>query len=329
MVTSPFAVVCLLRYIEHKKLGGIVASSFMMVSSKRNAFLLLLTVFVVHVVLFATKHLFDQVTGRESGWPAAPVLKKAVVKQDGKIISKALPSPRVDLSINLVVVPYLQYNASDEAIIERKREFLTALQRNLNHKFVSYVHVLTTNAHEMLQHSNLLTNQSKLIVSELKSIGTMQDSFDYISKNLVDKDVVFANADIYLGGGFNRVDATVLSNRNIMYALTRRIAQEEKEKCGETDLCVEHHYVGSHDTFLFHLTEPLPEKALKHLDMKLPSPVMENVLIWVFQHQLNYCTLNPCTILETFHLHCSNKMGKKMNHFNYSGLAPFTKTLVC
>ena len=299
-------------------------------SGKFCAYLLVLTMFVV--TLFARKHLFGQVTGRASGWP---VLKKAVVKQNSKIISKALPSPRVDLSINLVVVPYPKYNASDEAIIERKREYLTALQRNLNHEFVSHVHVLTTNAlqhDEMLQHFNLLTNQSKLIVSELKSIDTMRDSFDYISKNLVDKDVVFANADIYLGGGFNRVDATVLSNRNIMYALTRRIAQEEKEKCGETDLCVEHDYVGSHDTFLFHLTEPLPEKALKHLEIKLPSPGMENVLMWVFQHQLNYCTLNPCTILETFHLHCSklrNKMGKRVNHANYSGLAPFTKKLVC
>ena len=43
--------------------------------------------FVVHVVLFATNHSFDQVTGslRESGWTVTPVLKKDVVKQDSKI----------------------------------------------------------------------------------------------------------------------------------------------------------------------------------------------------------------------------------------------------
>ena len=296
---------------------------FVMASNKGAiASLLALVVFVV--TLCAAEYLFSHVTRR-------PVVLEADVK-NSKSITKSLPPSRTDVSIHLVVVPYLQFNASDEAVIERKREYWTALQRNLNHKHVSHVHVLTTNAREMLQNLNLSTNQSKLIVSELSSIDTMRDPFDYISKKLVDKDVVFTNADIYLGGGFNLVDPLVLSNRNVMYALTRRIAQEEKEKCGEPDLCVEHYYKGSHDTFLFHLTEPLPEKALKHLEIKLISPGMENVLLWVFQRQLNYCTLNPCTILETFHLHCSNlrnAKGRRVNHANYSGLAPFTKKLVC
>lgn len=239
-----------------------------MASNQVVAFLVALTVFVV--ALCITKHYisFGQLTDGESGWPAL-VSSKAIVKQYSKIITKPLPPPRTDLSINLVVVPYLQYNASVEAIIERKREYWTALQRNLNHDFVSHVHLLTTNVREMVQQFNNLTNQSKLIVSELDSVDMMRDPFDYISKKLVDKDVVFTNADIYLGGGFDQVNSLVLSNHNIMYALTRRIAQEEKEKCVETDLCVESYYVGSHDTFLFHLTEPLPEKALKHLEKKL------------------------------------------------------------
>ena len=71
------------------------------------------------------------------------------------------------------------------------------------------------------------------------------------------------------------MNSLVLSNQNIMYALTRRIAQEEKEKCVEPDLCVELYYVGSHDTFLFHLTEPLPEKALKHLEKKLALFILQ------------------------------------------------------
>lgn len=302
-----------------------------MASKKVVAFLVALTVFVVALCITKRDISFGQLTDGESGWPAL-VSRKAIVKQYSNIVTNPLPPPRTDLSINLVVVPYLQYNASVEAIIERKREYWTALQRNLNHDFVSHVHLLTTNVREMVRQFNNLTNQSKLIVSELDRIDTMRDPFDYISKKLVDKDVVFANADIYLGGGFDQVDSVVLSNHNIMYALTRQIAQEEKEKCGETDFCVESYYRGSHDTFLFHLTEPLPEKALKHLEKKLASLGIENVLMWVFQHQLKYCILNPCTILETFHLHCSNlrnDRGERVNHVNYSSVAPFTKKLLC
>ena len=186
--------------------------------------------------------------------------------------------------------------------------------------------------HETRRRFSGLANRSKLIVSELKSIDMMRDPFDYISQNLVNKDVVFTNADIYIGGGFDRVDPMVLSQQNIMYALTRHVDKEQKEKCDLTNLCTEKHYIGSHDMFLFHLTEPIPENALKHLEKGLISLGMENVFLWVFQNLLNYCTLNPCTILEMFHVHCSqvrNNKGKRVNYPGYSGRAPFTKKLVC
>ena len=167
------------------------------------------------------------------------------------------------LSINLVVIPYLHYNTTDERILEREEEYKTCLKRNLNHDLISRVHVLTTNAQKTLQRFKDLPNQNKLIVSEVKSVDLARDPWEYISQNLVGKDVMFANADIYLGGGFDRVDALLMSRQKIMYPLTRRGAREEK--CGMADYCLDKPYIGSHDVFLFRLIEPLPEQFFKEL----------------------------------------------------------------
>ena len=238
------------------------------------------------------------------------------------------------LKMELVVVPYFSYNVSKDRLLEREKEYVTVLQRNLNHDLVHHVHVLTTDAEETWQRLKKyeMPNQYKLIVSKLKSVDLMRDIFDYISLNLVGKDVMFLNADIYLGSGFDRVDPVAMRRQKIMYTLTRHVAEEES--CGNRahGYC-QGRYSGSHDSFLFHLHEPIPESALKQLNYKLASLGMENVLIWVFQRKLNYCTLNPCTILVVFHLHCSevrnHQNNPRANHGGNTGMSPFTEKLVC
>ena len=157
----------------------------------------------------------------------------------------------------------------------------------------------------------------------------LRDVYDYISENLVGVDVMHLNGDIYLGGGFDQVDPVVLRKNKIMYTLTRQVKKEES--CGQKDWCREWKYIGSHDTFLFHLTEPIPEDALHFIDYALGSWGMENVLMWMFKTKLGYCLLNPCTILETFHLHCSNIRNKRIRVTTKTtfGVANFTKDLVC
>ncbi len=49
------------------------------------------------------------------------------------------------LSIHMVVVPFLHYDASKEAILEREKDYKLALQKNLAHPLVQCVHLLTTN----------------------------------------------------------------------------------------------------------------------------------------------------------------------------------------
>ena len=240
------------------------------------------------------------------------------------------------LKMDLVIVPYFTAigNVSEEVLSEREKEYVTVLQRNLRHDLVRCIHVLTTNAEEIWQHLKKfdLPKNNKLLISEVKSIEMMRDVFEYISRNLVGRDVMFVNADIWLGNGFDRIDPQVMHRQRIMYTLTRQVTEEEMCAPNNGNFCM-NHYTGSHDSFLFHVTEALPESALKHLNYRISSLGIENVLIWVFQKQLKYCTLNPCTILETFHFHCSrihnHEHWPRVNNARNTGLSPFTKSLVC
>ena len=243
------------------------------------------------------------------------------------------------LKMDLVIVPYFTVignaSVSENMLSERENEYVTVLGRNLRHDLVRCIHVLTTNAEEMWQHLKKfdLPKNNKLLISEVESIEMMRDPFEYISQNLVGRDAMFVNADIWLGSGFDRIDPHVMRRQRIMYSLTRQITEEER--CGSRNMCTEDQYGGSHDSFLFHVTEALPESALKLLNYQIASPGMENVLMWVFQKKLNYCILNPCSILETFHFHCSPIRNHRYQHWprvnnaRNTGWSPYTKSLVC
>ena len=237
------------------------------------------------------------------------------------------------LSIHLVIVMF-RSTSNESKLRLREQEHATVLQRNLNHPLVSRIHVIAASRdgmEEYLRELNL-QNRHKLVVVESKQWDTVRGIFQYISDNLTNKDVMYANGDIYLGNGFEKVDANVLSKRNILYALSRHGKQEET--CKMPDYCGgDYQYLGSHDFFLFHLKEALPEEALKVLECKIWNYGVENVLIGVFQKLLHYCTLNPCKILEGYHLHCSGVHHGNSIRVNvntpFNGVSPFTTKLTC
>ena len=241
--------------------------------------------------------------------------------------------PVSPLSIHLVIVMF-RSTSSESKLRLREQEHATVLQRNLNHLLISRIHVITANRDDMEEYFRELDlqNRHKLVVVESKQWDTYRGIFQYISDNLTNKDTMYANGDIYLGNGFEIVDAKVLSKRNILYAVTRQGKQEET--CKMPDDCGgDYQYVGSHDVFLFHLKEALPEQALKMLEYMIWDLGTENVLIGVFQKLLHYCTLNPCKILETYHLHCSGAHHGNRTRVNvnpkFNGLSPFTANLTC
>ena len=237
------------------------------------------------------------------------------------------------LSIHLVIVLFRNIS-NDTKVLFRQQEQATVLQRNLNHPLISSIHVMTADKEDMEEYLRglELPNRHKIVVVESKQWDMVRGIFQYISDNLVGKDAMYANGDIYLGKGFEKVDANVLSSRNILYSLTRLGKQEES--CKMKDYCGgDLDYVGSHDVFLFHLKEPLPEEALKVLEYEIWSYGTENVLMGVFKRLLYYCILNPCKILETYHLHCSELRHTDAKRVNWDSpfntISPITKNLTC
>ena len=195
-------------------------------------------------------------------------------------------------------------NSFEAKFLQRVSEEVFVLRKNLHHPLIAKVHILA-------EHKNLLmdfliekkTNLQKIVIHNNGKVATMRDIFQYISKNLVNKTAIFANGDIYLGDGFDRVNTTQMRDKRIMYALTRHHAPERN--CSEEEFLCNKPYVGSHDTFMVHLKEPIPQAFLKELEYELSSWGSENRLMWVFKEKMDFCVLNPCNIFKPFHYHCS------------------------
>ena len=220
------------------------------------------------------------------------------------------------LAIHMVIVPFLRYGADENATLEREMDYKLCLTHNLAHPQVQQVHIITINSTDASVRFREFTNNSKLVIAEVKSVDVARDPWDYISQNLVGKDVMFANADIYLGKGYDKIDPVIMNQQKIMYSLSRHVAPEHYVLCKKKssryyfqDLCS--WYKGSHDVFLFRLHEPLPEEFYQKLPFNLVSYGMENRVISLFQNVLKYCVLNPCSILEIFHYHCSSLRNNK------------------
>jgi hypothetical protein len=222
------------------------------------------------------------------------------------------PAPRT-LAINMVTMPFLGYGAQENATLARQEEYKVSLRKNLAHPFVQHIHLLTTNSTDTQVRFMEFTNNSKLVIYEVERLNNTRNVFEYVSRNLLGKDAMIVNADIYLAAGFDKIDAAVMDQQNIMYAISRHLAPERDVTCGKEkkdyrsrDMCQDYKFVGSHDAFLFRLHKPLTEEFLQHMDFPYPNPGMEGRMMWSFMNVLKYCVLNPCSILKIFHYHCSH-----------------------
>ncbi len=217
------------------------------------------------------------------------------------------------LSIQMVIIPFLDYvyHSSEKAVLERLADYKLSLKKNLAHPHVERIHLLTTNYTETVERFKEFMQNEKILVAQVKSVDVARDPWEYISNNLVGKSVMYSNADVYLGRGFEQVDALKLKQNNIMYAVSRHLAPEYHRLCNKAskqyflkDECAKYH--NSHDIFLFYLHHPLPEELFEKLNFHAVKHGLEGRIIWLFSNVLKYCVLNPCSILNIFHYHCSH-----------------------
>ena len=248
-----------------------------------------------------------------------------------------------ELQINLVTfyhsitvfarVENQSVNSFEASFPQRVSEEVFVLQKNLHHPLIAKVHILAEDEDRLVGFfmKNKI-NLSKIVVHGNGKVATMRDIFQYISDNLVNKTAIFANGDIYLGDGFDRVNTTIMRDQRIMYSLTRHHAPEGNCSEDEFEVSCNHKYIGSHDTFMIHLGEPIPHTFLKELEYEMCSWGSENRLMWLFRDKMDFCVLNPCNILQTFHYHCSGFRTVHRTRVNLnekSALAAPTEDMTC
>ena len=195
-------------------------------------------------------------------------------------------------------------NNTSSKFQDRVKEEMHVLRKNLQHPLVTNMHVIAANKtllEKAMKKEDV--NAKNIIIYDNRRPPTMKEVFQYVSDHLINKIVVVSNGDIYLGSGFDRLNHSIMTEQRIMYTLTRRHAPESS--CIEEEALCSSQYKGSHDTFVFILKEPILSDVLDELDYQLGSPGSENRLMWAFETKFNYCLLNPCCVLETYHLHCS------------------------
>ena len=226
-------------------------------------------------------------------------------------------------------------NKLNKATIEaRLMEIINVLQSNLNSYLVEEVYVFV-NEKETARylHDLPLQNSDKLFIVVANEDASLQVQFLFISSCLTGKLVAITNQDNNLGNYWDRKGSwpQILRRKRIMYALTRH--SSKSPNCSWSNLpssCEEGRtYLGSHDTFLFHVKARwIPESLTQIKGITSNMPFMENRIISMFRTKFNYTVLNPCKVLRVYHNHCvpirEKGRGSKFLEPQETGREPFS-----
>ncbi|XP_046862265.1 uncharacterized protein LOC124455668 [Xenia sp. Carnegie-2017] len=152
-------------------------------------------------------------------------------------------------------------------LMERQKEVEETLQRNLNHPHVKALHIFLNqnNAEERLNSLDL-RNKQKLVVRPYTGMPTYKHFASYVNQRLTNELIAITNMDIYLGEGFEKINVRLMTKHNIAYALTRSGKKERRCYMNYTiGRCEENPYIGSHDTYIMKLKEPVCNEVLEML----------------------------------------------------------------
>ena len=217
----------------------------------------------------------------------------------------------------------------------RQKELDDTLQANLNHPSIGSIHIMYTNKNlpGFLNKLNL-KNREKLILEYFNKIPTIGMFLLYIEKNLQKKLAIVSNQDIEYGEGWDKIDLKKFREQKLMYALSRHVKQEHlndpncyaktSANCnpGSPDF-------GSFDLFAFYVDGKVPKAMVDEMDYTQATWGMENVFVWYAMNKWGYTVLNPCKVLNVYHIDCHHISikGRSRQKTNHIGVVHFTNKL--
>ena len=188
----------------------------------------------------------------------------------------------------------------------RVKEYRESLDSNLNHSLVEAVYVRCPCDIKVCMEYTAkmaLHRADKLHHVAGNGIVRYVDTFQYAMEHLKNKVAITMNADVSIGEGFQKINATFLRDSKVVYALTRT-SLRKSPTCVESVGCQDPYRI-SHDAFVFVPTFDLPKEAADLMDFTQNDNGAENVCIEVLTRALKYRVLNPCKHLALKHHHCS------------------------
>ena len=210
----------------------------------------------------------------------------------------------------------------------RHMEVINVLQINLLHDMVGMIHVLVLSHNTAAYLKSLnLKNSKRLVIRVIgKDVG-IKDQLEYASECLDGRVVAITNQDNTIGRGWeNKEYIHILKEKNIMYGLTRHSTATESPYHGSN--CTWTHspynncddggvYMGSHDTFIFHVRKWKDIQLRELPDITPDMPRMETFFLWFFNKKMNYTILNPCKCIFVHHHHCVTIRGLNRHKVNF------------
>lgn len=189
-------------------------------------------------------------------------------------------------------VPVCDDDASDpefEIKMNRRRELVDALERNVDCAHIQRIHLFITAPEDLLCIDD---RQGKIVPIIWPGQPIYSDYFSYILENLPDAICMIANSDIYL----RDCDIELihqLKRQKVAYALTR---YEHDMSCYLID-----HYLNSHDCYLF-CSRFIDSRIIsEHTNYKQNLPGIESHIISNFVKS-GFEVKNPCRQIVTVHL---------------------------
>ncbi|KAK6192755.1 hypothetical protein SNE40_004175 [Patella caerulea] len=207
-----------------------------------------------------------------------------------------------------------------QKIEERMSEFITGLQRTLNHACIYRVHFLY-NQTAVVDYvkSKIKTNYNKLWFYHVPNPQAHTAYFQFAYDNLQGKIAMYTPADVYPEEGFELIDKDVMVKNKLMYVLTRHGKKEkhcDMQKEASSNSCHDRRYGGSHDTYIFVPIGEFPGEVKKELTVRSIDYGVENMSIWAFRNLGHYKVTNPCKVLKVYHLHCTGLRDAKRKRLN-------------
>ncbi|CAH1792677.1 unnamed protein product [Owenia fusiformis] len=207
----------------------------------------------------------------------------------------------------------LKNGGLDNVKFRRQLEYLETLYNNVQHPCVAGIHIFADKDLPIYLNQQRVVNFSplkhKLKFKELSRSPNMSELWTYAWTNLPQRIVAIANADIFIGGGLEKIDGDRMKTKHIAFSITRQ--PHPAVWLNDSSLCVEDSqnfcdtYKGSHDFHMMYMDKPFPRGVIRALEFQMNSLGAENVLIHMWQKKLNLTVLNPCKTVTIVHNHCS------------------------